>query len=79
MIYKCDSCGEIMDEKNKVRAGYKWDNFELCPSCGWEVVDFLQDKKLILLRQPSPMNFKRQSSNSKPYGNCSKLKNLLKY
>jgi len=52
MIYKCDSCGEIMDEKNKIRAGYKWDTFELCPSCGWEVVDFLQSKKLILLRQP---------------------------
>lgn len=47
---KCDICKEeIRKEQKKVMAGYGWDRFELCQSCGWEIVDFLQDKKLIKL------------------------------
>ncbi len=45
---KCDICGdEVKKDQKHVTAGYGYKQFELCPSCGWEIVDFLHAKELI--------------------------------
>ena len=48
-IHQCDSCKEPIDELKKISVYYGYYTVELCPACGWEIVDLLQDKKLIKL------------------------------
>ncbi len=51
---KCDICKDVIgDERKKIMVGFGWDRFDLCAACGWEVVDFLQDKKLVKLEDVS--------------------------
>ncbi len=50
LTFKCDICKqEIVDDRKTITAGYGYERFQLCPACGWEIVDWLQDKKLVKL------------------------------
>lgn len=44
----CDICKkEIPDYSTKVSAGYKFENFHLCETCGQPILNFLVKKKLL--------------------------------
>ncbi len=43
-VNKCDSCKEQIDKQNGITVFYRYYEIELCPACGSEIVDLLQDK-----------------------------------
>lgn len=56
LVYKCVSCGEfIKNDRSVIRVDYGWHMIFLCPACGWEIVDLLQDKKPIKLDFAKPV------------------------
>lgn len=45
-VTKCDICKKEIRGR-KVVTGIKWDTFDLCQSCGFPVVKFMEKHKLI--------------------------------